>query len=288
MRVKRSVLLGLAMLLGGAVVSCLLSPLGAAATDTTRPQMKLPAYATFVSGSAIGPMALDADGFPSATDGIWMRVAWSASDASGVCGYRTREELGAGVGRWSAWGSQKVATISTTDYDDQFGGGADKFEGLDVQARDCAGNTTTKFVSFFPKVFQENGDTFSDGPLMGTAYAGAWGTSTCVCWSGGATRRTSGNGARATFTLTVWGVNAGHAVALVMERAPDRGKAQVLIDGAYRTTVDTYAASPTHRSVVWVGKLPLGTHTLTLVNLATSGRPRIDIDAVLFSSRSSE
>ena len=69
-------------------------------------------------------------------------------------------------------------------------------------------------------------------------------------------------------------------VALVMERAPDRGKARVLVDGVRVATIDTRAASKIHRSVVWTGTLQ-GAQTLSVVNLATSGRPRIDVDAVM-------
>jgi hypothetical protein len=68
-----------------------------------------------------------------------------------------------------------------------------------------------------------------------------------------------------------------------MERAADRGKSRILIDGVQTATVDTYAATKIHRSVVWVGRIPAGTHTLSVVNAGAAGRARIDVDALAVS-----
>ena len=55
------------------------------------------------------------------------------------------------------------------------------------------------------------------------------------------------------------------------------------VDGKRITTVNTYSATKANRKVVWVRKMGAGTHTITIVNLATTGRPRIDLDAVILS-----
>jgi hypothetical protein len=69
-----------------------------------------------------------------------------------------------------------------------------------------------------------------------------------------------------------------------METAPDRGKAQILVDGDLQAVVDTGAPAARHRVVVWVGSIPTdGDHTLSIVNLGTQGRPRIDVDALVLS-----
>jgi hypothetical protein len=69
-----------------------------------------------------------------------------------------------------------------------------------------------------------------------------------------------------------------------METAPDRGKAQILVDGDVVATVDTYAPSPEHRVLVWVGSIDTTREsTVSIVNLATPGRPRIDVDAFVVS-----
>lgn len=260
------------------------SAYGAVKRDTTPPELKLPPKASFVLGSTIGPMVPDPDtGGPVATNGIEMRARWSASDPSGICGY-SRRKVYAGLppDPWTPWSQQRSVTTATTDYDDQQGGGSLKFEGYDVRAKDCAGNIARGFVAFLPIVYQENGASYGYGTLP-HSYTGSWRTSKCTCWSGGATKYTTARGASASFRF--YDPRAGHPIALVMEKAPNRGQAQILIDGFARTTIDTYAATPEHRSVVWVGYVKGGSaHTLTIVNLATAGRPRIDVDAVLFSA----
>jgi hypothetical protein len=58
----------------------------------------------------------------------------------------------------------------------------------------------------------------------------------------------------------------------------------VYVDGVLKGTVDTYAATSQPRMVVWqtaVGGVGASNPTIKIVNLATPGRPRIDLDAVL-------
>src|SRR4029078_7174250 len=94
------------------------------------------------------------------------------------------------------------ATLSrsceSTDYDDQAGGGSSKVEGYDVRVRDCAQNIAQGFVRSLPGVFQENGTSYGYGTLA-RSYTGAWGRSTCSCWSGRSDRWTSAAGARGNF-----------------------------------------------------------------------------------------
>lgn len=184
---------------------------------------------------------------------------------------------------WSDWTSQTSVARTVTDYDSQQGGGSFKFEGYDVRVRDCADNVTQKFVSFRPGVFQEGGRSYGYFGVT-SSYTGTWGVSTCTCWSGGSARRTSAKGARANFTFDYTGP---HPVALVMEKAPNRGRAQIYVDGVLRATIDTYSATVKHRSVVWIGTLKTaGRHTVSVVNMATPGRSRIDVDAVMVSGLS--
>jgi hypothetical protein len=247
-----------------------------AAVDKTKPTLTLPARAGFVSGTTIGAMEPDEDGNVFETTGIRMNVRWTAQDASGICGssYR-RVYAGMEPDPWSAWAYSMSLTFDSTDYEDQQGGGTGKVEGYDVRVRDCAQNIRAGFVSSLPVVYQENGASYGYGTLA-TSYTGFWGTSTCTCWSGGFDRRTVAAGARANFVFP-----SGGPVALVMEKAPNRGKAKVLVDGVLRRTIDTHAATPTHRSVVWVATLSRARHTVSVVNVATPGRPRIDVDAVM-------
>lgn len=256
---------------------------GALAADTTGPTLKAARSATFVVGSQIGPMAPDANGDPIQTDKILMTTSWSASDPSGICGYRWRATYaGLDPDPWTAWGSTHSATYSTTDYDDQQGGGSFKFEGIDVQARDCSHNITQRSVSFGPAVYQDDGRSYGWGTLDVT-YHGSWSVSRCACWSSGTTHKSSSKGASVSFLVNDPQASSTGAtlLGLVMETAPDRGQVQVLIDGKVSATVDTYSPTPQHRTVVWAGYLPKSGHTVTVVNLGTANRPRVDVDALV-------
>ena len=252
-----------------------LAPPAHADVDATPPSLSLAPVADFVVGSVIGPTAPDDFGPVGSTSDIMMRAGWSASDASGICGYSSRADYAGEPGDFSEWTSATSLMQSTTDYDDQYGGGSFKLEGFTIQARDCAGNVTEKAVAMRPIVAQEDGATFGYGDVIGTpAYTGTWGTSHCTCFSGGgSTRRTTQAGASVTFT------GGPSRTALVMAKGPDRGAAKVYVNGVLKATVNTYSATKLNRAVVWNGATNAG--PVKVVNVATAGHPRIDLDAVL-------
>lgn len=69
------------------------------------------------------------------------------------------------------------------------------------------------------------------------------------------------------------------AIAVVGRRGPSSGKARVYVDGQLAATIDLYRSSLRTRTVVfsksWTTVAP---HTVRVVVLGTSGRPRVDID----------
>lgn len=263
----------------GAAVPAHAAPARAQA-DTTPPRLHLPENASFVRGSTIGPMAPDPAGRPRDTDDIAVRVAWTATDPAGVCGSSTRARYaGFAPDRWSPWSSATSVTALATDYDSQLGGGSFKVVGLDVRVRDCAGNVAEDFVGVRPAVFQEDGTSFGFRGVS-AATSGAWTTTRCACWSDGEALWTETPGAQVRFTTRSAGARP---VAVVMERAPDRGRARVLVDGVLQATVDTAGDPKAHRSVVWTGHVPAGRHVVTVEAVGTPGRPRIDVDAFLVS-----
>lgn len=270
-------LVPLVLVAASGVAATLLSNGASAAVDTTPPRLKLPASFSFIKGSAIGEMAPDEDGEMQSTYPIPMRVKWSASDASGICGSRTRMiDSDAGFDApYGPWTMQSQLTIEESDYTNQQGGGSFNDWAYQVQVRDCFDNYTAKLARSDAVVVQEDGATYGFGELPIT-YTGAWNVNNCACWSGGTARRTNAAGASAQFKVQSY----QREVGLVMETAPDRGRFQVLVNGKLRATVDTYAAVKKHRVVVWTGKVPADS-TIKLVNLATPGRPRIDLDAIL-------
>jgi hypothetical protein len=251
-----------------------------AAGDTTPPTLNLPASATFVPGTTIGDSTPPNSDYNYWTFNIPMRVTWTATDASGICGYDVAQvPIGAAPHPEVSNSLQTAYQADADDYNGDQGGGSLEVYSWRVTAHDCAGRVVAKQTRARPTVYQEDGRAY-ERQTIGIGYAGSWAASTCSCWSGDGDRNSRIAGAKATITATY---TAGQSVALVMEKAPNRGAAQVLVDGVQKATVDTYAAATTHRSVVWNYQMPVGRHTVQIVNAGTAGRPRIDLDAVLLS-----
>jgi hypothetical protein len=104
-------------------------------------------------------------------------------------------------------------------------------------------------------------------------WTGSWTTVTGSALSGGAARATMSAGATARITISA------RAIAWVARRGPDRGLAQVWVDGVLEDTVDLGASSLGSRSVVFARSwATAGTHTLRIVPLGTLGRPLVEVD----------
>jgi Divergent InlB B-repeat domain len=132
-------------------------------------------------------------------------------------------------------------------------------------------NTTVK-ASFTAsaKLYQQTSAT----------YSGTWGTSTCTCYSGGSDAKTTAAGASAKFKFT------GNLIQFVSVKGTSHGSFKVYIDGVYKTTVSTYITTANQNAViVWQKSFSsVGTHTLKIVNVATSGHPRVDADAFVVAT----
>jgi hypothetical protein len=202
-------------------------------------------------------------------------INWTASAPSGICSqtltYRDYDTLG---GDHDPVLGDETSTITLSPGQRGYSFAVD---GMDwwrvpneyvVRVTDCDGHTATSGIA----------DT-RFGVLEDTSpaasYSGGWSTSSFSGFSGGTTHQTSQAGATATFT-----VGAG-ATALVMEKAANRGSADVYVDGVKQATVNTHSSTTVHREVVWQKTLKAGTHTVRVVNDASAGHPRIDVDAVL-------
>ncbi len=137
-----------------------------------------------------------------------------------------------------------------------------------LRARDAAGNWSpwVESAAFAPVLSQDTSPTL--------ARSGAW-TRYYRSWMSGGTSLSSR-------TRSAWVTRSftGRAIALVGSKSPRRGKARVYLDGALAATVDFRRSSAAHRQVVftrsWATARP---HTLKIVVLGTSGRPRVDLDA---------
>jgi hypothetical protein len=220
---------------------------------------------------------------------IPMRLRWTGSDAtSGLLGY---DVWGYGQ-RFDGW-SKLVDNTSATSFaysgDNYPGdcgeGGAYGYSHW-VVAKDNRGNTASSALSATDRVYvwQESGastnDEYADLPLTRT---GTWTTPTCTCFNNGRTLAATAAGASLTYKLAT--TRPGQTVAIVMEKASNRGIVNVSVDGAAATAVNTNASTTKHRVIVWQKLLSVGSHTLKLTNAATAGRPRIDVDGILLSQQ---
>ena len=138
-----------------------------------------------------------------------------------------------------------------------------------VRAQDHAGNWTAwaYSLSFVPSRYQEN--TSAVAYPVGTWAREAWGQA-----SGGYVAHAAAAGATARFQFT------GSRVSWAATRAPNRGQADVLVDGVFVRTVDLYASTAQPRSVVFARSwVQSGTHTITIKVRGTAGRPTVIVDA---------
>ena len=75
----------------------------------------------------------------------------------------------------------------------------------------------------------------------------------------------------------------GVRVALLMPTGPSRGSAALYVDNVYKGVINTYHAGSNVNGKITYQFLLTGTHThvVRVVNLATAGHPRIDLDAFI-------
>lgn len=189
-----------------------------------------------------------------------VRVSWAASDPSGITSMTLLRRVNSG-----SWTTVSLPTVATRSVVSWLTPGATyRFA---TRAVDGAGNASasTYGPAFRPLLTQQS---------SGVAYSSRWYTALNSYASGGSLRYTTTRGAWASFRFT------GRSIAWVAYRGPNRGSAAVYIDGSYRGTVSLYSRYYYARQIVFATSWAAnGTHTIKIVCLATSGRPRIDLDA---------
>ena len=263
------------------------------AADTTPPALTTPIKASFLVGGQITAdhIICEDDSGEAGSNAIYLPLTmkWSGSDASGYVRYDAAAAWTPGYLNYAFTDSTRTSYTDPRgglNYDvGQCGGGDDDIDHWVVTAKDLAGNSVTRSIyGHISDVYQESGQLTPGGraPMypVTVAYAGAWRTSNFADYSGGTTRSTTAAGASATVTVTVPAGEVAH-VGLVMAKGPTRGSAKVYIDGTLKATVNTYAASAQSRVIMFERSIPAGTHRVKIVNVATSGHARIDLDAVL-------
>ena len=193
---------------------------------------------------------------------VFVRTNWSAIDeSSGVASTTLQRQANGG-----AWSTVKLASTSTLAVSESLTTGATY--GYRVRALDRAGNVSA-WVYGIPFVA-----TLTQQTSSAVRYSSGWYTSRISYASGGSLRYATRRDASVSHAFT------GRSIAWVAYRGPNRGRASVYIDGAYVKTVDLRASSYRARQVVFAASWPTaGAHTIKIVNQATAGRPRIDLDA---------
>jgi hypothetical protein len=256
-------------------------PSAQAALDQTPPALSVPVRPSFVVGNVVEDYAIDTYWYAS---NISQLIKWSATDNVGVCSYDLYSVFsGDEPGALLVGSPQTQYTFPAGDYVDDFGGGSFHVDGFLVTARDCTGNATTKAMTDVTLVvIQENGiSATAYGWPQTITYTGTWTQANCSCFLADHTMRTSATGARAIFSRTY---AQGDQVGLVMAMGPGRGRASIRVDGKWLMNVDTFASVNTNRVVVFQLGMTAGVHTVAIVNQATPGRPRIDLDAILINT----
>lgn len=108
------------------------------------------------------------------------------------------------------------------------------------------------------------------------SYTGTWSMGGVSNLWGGSDHYTKAAGASGSFSFT------GRNVAVIGNVGAGNGSAKMYIDGVLIKTVSEYASSTKYRQVVARRGWPApGSHTIKLVNVATSGHPRFDIDGIV-------
>jgi hypothetical protein len=190
-----------------------------------------------------------------------VRIALAGTDdSSGVASFDVARSLDGG-----AYSTVSAATTAAAFDTTLTPGHSYRFR---VRTRDAAGNVSpwVEGVVLNPALTQESSSSIT--------YRGTWSTARSSLYSAGATRYTTSSTASASYTVT------GRGIALVTSLAATRGKLKVYIDGTYAGTIDLYRTTASHRTIGFSRMFASsGTHTIKLVGMGTTGRPRVDVDA---------
>jgi hypothetical protein len=107
-------------------------------------------------------------------------------------------------------------------------------------------------------------------------YSGAWTAISATGAWGGTAKYSPAKGAYAKFTCTC------DAITWVTDEDSNHGSAKVYLDGILKKTVDTQSSTKKNRVIVFKAAWPsTGTHKIKIVNLGTSGHPRVNVDGFL-------
>ena len=190
-----------------------------------------------------------------------LTLGWSGSDSgSGVATYDVRRSVDGG-----SWTKVARAIPGTSLQTTVTPGHTYRFM---VRARDKAGNVGawSGGWGWYPRLVQE-----SSGDLV---WSGSWTADPADEHSADGARFATAAGASVKYRFS------GRAVAWVTRLSPESGAVAVYVDGNLVATIDTYADATSARFVAFSRSWSsYGRHSIKLVAVGTTDRPRVDLDA---------
>ena len=204
-----------------------------------------PCSVTFRVGSAIG-------------SGIGSTVSWqpATSNSGGKYVVLRRRE----TGPWSTIATQTGRSISQT---------LPFATPYRYAVRTRAANGSLGPIAYGQYV---EASLFQEGTSL-ARYSGTWSTTSSSSASGGKLRTSTKAGAYVEFK------RAAGAIAVIGRRTSSSGQAKIYVDGVLTSTIDLRASSTQNRIVLFSKSwTTIATHTVRVVVVGTSGRPRVDID----------
>lgn len=195
------------------------------------------------------------------------KVSWlaedSASPSSGVASYDVEYREG-GTSEWENWKTNFEGTEA------DFEGKAGKTYYFRVKANDKAGNSSEWAANNYMTIVPyDNNSLISSRKGFGNEYRSDNNNYL------GTLRYSNKANEQITYKFT------GSSVGLIVYKGPGRSKAKIYINNVYKSTIDTYSKNSSYRQIAYSTSWnKSGTHTIKIVNLATKGRNRIDIDGL--------
>ncbi len=215
-------------------------------TAPTKPTLVAPAYSTTLSSSSA------------------VVLKWTASTdpapASGLAGYLIRWRMVPST-TWLGWGGVRTGVSAS------FTAVPGSTYQFDIRSGDKAGNVSLGSTVVTTRVPWDQ---------VSASYVGVWAAVAQVGSYRGSIKRTIKLNASAAIT------KVGRYYGILVTKGPGRGKVGVYVDGHLISTVDTYATTVKLRQYIAIKTFATaGTHTIKIVNRATAGRPKIELDGLL-------